>query len=74
MLTLHDVQKVTIKRKSDTSPEGIIHNWTTFAVTHTAHGYNSEGVYGAMTVETEITLHHRQLLKVPFRFDGRIGA
>lgn len=72
-LALHDVQKVTLKRKSAPQENGT-HYWTTLVITHRASGYNAEGEYGDITVDSEVTLHHHGSEKVPFRFDGRIGA
>lgn len=72
-LTLHDVEKITLKRKSAQQDKGM-HYWTTLVITHRASGNDAEGEYGDITTKTEITLHHHGSIKVPFKIEGKVRS
>ena len=74
-LVLHDVSKITVKRQSAlrSGGSGETHNWTCLVITHRASGYE-QGVddpeYRDITDETEVTLHHFGILKLPFKIES----
>lgn len=61
-ITFHDVSKITVKRAAPDCA------WTTLVIDHLAHGHaGSDDAYQSVRATTEITLHHHDLLKLPFK-------